>query len=435
MRTATRLGLLLLTLPALGCGPRSAQGVSVQPWSGPVTIKSEQVKLGVPAPSPQTSDSEVQQVADGCNRFALDLYRQLQGREGNLFFSPYSISIALAMTYAGARGETEKHLDEALHFSLPQPRLHPAYNALGSELARRAGETGGPYRQGLELHLANSLWIDQRVPLLPAFLEVLGRNYHASVWKADVTGDREGVRADINNWVANETQGRIRELVPPDGAAFPGGIMLVNAIYFNAPWQFKFRRENTRRGDFHLLNRKTILVDMMSQHMHFRYAEVPGCQAAELPYDGAETAMLILLPAEGRFREFENSLGPEAVEAIVERLSDHAVNVSLPRFDCTSGFSLKEALSAVGMADAFRPGADFSGMAGPGDYYLTDVLHKATVHTDEDGTVAAAGTYVGVGARVSRPVEFTADRPFIYLIRDLRTGAILFIGRVLDPRG
>jgi serpin B len=211
--------------------------------------------------------------------------------------------------------------------------------------------------------------------------------------------------------------------------------MLANAVYFQAPWQFKFRSRYTKRGAFTLLDGTRLPVDMMSQAMHFRYAETADCQLVEMPYDGEETAMLVLLPRPGRFPAIEREWTPSTMQPLLDRLEDREVRLKLPRFSCTSEFQLKEALSLMGMPSPFRPGADFTGIAGPGDYYLTDVLHKATVRVDEDGTVAAAGTYVGVAAAIPEPVDFTADRPFIFLIRDRRTGAILFLGRLLDPRG
>ncbi len=417
------VGLLLLpVLAAAGCGA-----------AGGEVVKSDTPR----DVSPQVAAGGLEAVVSGNTECALDLYSRLAREEGNLFFSPYSISVALAMTYAGARGETERQMAETLRFTLPQRDLHPALNLLDLELASRGegaeGRRGEPFR----LHVANALWGQTGYSCLPDFLDTLALNYGAGMRLLDFASDPEASRTEINRWVSRQTEERIEELIPAGILNALTRLVLTNAIYFDAAWESKFEESGTRPGEFTLLDGSKITVDMMHQSHAFPYASDEAYEAIELPYAGGELAMVILLPAEGRFPAFEQTLDTARLEATIEALQPTRVKLAMPKFHYESAFRLKETLGAMGLSDAFVPSvADFSGMDGTRDLFLQEVVHKALVRVDEEGTEAAAATAVVVGLTSAPPpdeVEVTVDRPFVFLIRDRKSGAILFLGRVLDP--
>lgn len=386
---------------------------------------------------PDVAAPDLEDLVDGNSAFAFDLYQVLREDEenGNLFYSPYSISLALAMTYAGARGETEQQMADTLHFILSQDRLHPAFNGLDLELARRGEGAEGKDGEGFRLNIVNAIWGQEGVRFLPEFLDVLAENYGAGLRILDFASALEESRVTINNWVSEQTEGRIEDLIP-QGAISPATVLvLTNAIYFNAAWAEPFEEGSTEDGAFHLLDGGEVTVPMMRQTKSFGYVEGDGYQAIELPYDGWELSMMILLPEAGEFESFESALDAERVDSIVNDLGYRQVALTMPKFKVESGFSLKDTLAAMGMSDAFTGAADFSGMTGGHDLFISEVIHKAFVSVDEAGTEAAAATAVMVAklAMPEEPVEVTMDRSFIFLIRDVETGTILFVGRVLDP--
>jgi serpin B len=390
---------------------------------------------GQGASQPEVTSSELADLVSGTNGFAFDLYQVLRTDDGNLFYSPYSISLALAMTYAGARGETEQQMAQALGFVLTQDRLHPAFSHLTTELASRGKGAAGKDEDGFRLKIANAIWGQEGYQFLAEFLDILDANYGAGMRTMDFVSDPEQARLTINDWVSDETEGRIEDLIPPDAIDALTRLVLTNAIYFNAAWSLPFNPEATADGPFYLLDGEPVTLPMMRQSGHLNYAEGDGYQAVRLPYDGYGTSMVILLPAQGQFEAFEGMLDAESVQAILEDLEARQVSLSMPRFEFDSDFSLKEALAALGMPDAFTNAADFSGMTGTRELFISEVIHKAFVSVDEEGTEAAAATAVmmPLSAAPQEPVEFTADRPFLFLIRDNPTGTILFVGRVVDP--
>ncbi|MCX7681349.1 MAG: serpin family protein [Anaerolineae bacterium] len=384
---------------------------------------------------PDISAQEMAELVGGNNAFAFDLYHALREGEGNLFYSPLSISIALAMTWAGARGETERQMAETLHFTLPQDRLHPAFNALDLELAQRGQGAKGKDGKGFRLHIVNALWGQQGYRFLPDFLETLARHYDAGMQLLDFASDPEAARGTINGWVSKQTEGRIKDLLPPGTVNPLTRLVLTNAIYFNAAWAEQFDRSDTRNGVFYLLDGSQVTVPMMQQTASYGYLTGEGFQAVELPYDGNELAMVILLPDAGRFEEFEDSLDAGRVKELLDGLTYERVTLTMPRFRVESSFGLADTLATLGMPAAFQPDqADFSGMDGSRNLYIGAVQHKAFVVVDESGTEAAAATGVVIGLTAFRPhIEVTVDRPFIFLIRDLQTGTVLFVGRVVNP--
>ena len=385
--------------------------------------------------SPSVAEGDLDKLVSDNSAFALDLYQQLRTRDGNLFYSPHSISVALAMTYAGARGETEEQMAEALHFGLPQDQLHPAFNSLDIELAKRGEGAEGKDSEGFRLNVVNAIWGQKDYKFLADFLDVLAENYGSGLRILDFIKAPEESRITINDWVSDQTEGKIEDLIPQGLINELTRLVLTNAIYFNAAWAFPFNEEATSDGTFYLLNGDETVVPMMRQTESLGYAQGDNYQAVELPYDGNELSMVILLPQNGQFDTFEGSLDLQKLNGILGQLEYRQVGLTMPKFEFESSFALKDTLSEMSMPVAFSPDADFSGMTGNRELSITEVVHKAFVSLDEAGTEAAAATAVIVGltAIPEEPVTINIDRPFIFLIRDIETGAILFVGRVLNP--
>ncbi len=382
------------------------------------------------------SSTEEAALVNGNTAFAFDLYRQLAGEEGSLFFSPYSISQALAMTYAGARGETARQMAAVLHFDLEPAALHPSFGALAQSLTDRpsaAGSGDQPFR----LNIANSLWGDQQTIFLPEFLALLQSDYGAGLQAVDFRGQPEAARQQINDWIAEQTEDKIRDLVP-EGAINPlTRLVLANAIYFNANWLRPFYEGATSDAPFTLLDGTVVNVPMMNQQERFLYGRGENYQAITLPYVGQGIEMVLILPDEGMFEAVEQGLTPEWFNGVLAGLKSQEVLLAMPKFSFEYTLELSEALMALGMPDAFSDLADFSGMTAEEALYISKVLHKAFIELDEAGTEAAAATVVIMEAMMApmpqEPVELRLDRPFLFAIRDSVTGSLLFLGRVLDP--
>ena len=403
----------------------------------PQTIAFVQSNKARAAMAP-AANADLPALVTGNNAFAWDLYQKLAQQEGNLFYSPYSISLALAMTYAGARDATEEQMARTMHYTLPQDRLHPAFNNLDLTLAQRGQGAKGKDGQGFRLNIANALWGQQGYQFLPGFLDLLAQNYGAGLRLLDFARAPEDSRVTINKWVSDQTENKIKDLIAP-GAIVPATrLVLTNAIYFNAAWADQFKPEETQDGPFNLLDGSKVTVPMMHQTASFGYAEGDGYQAVELPYDKNELSMVILLPQAGKFQTFESTLDASHAATLVQNLKYKRVALTMPKFKFDSSFTLADALQALGMRDAFTYGpANFSGMDGTRDLFIGQVVHKAFVAVDEQGTEAAAATAVIMTAGAAmpeQPVAVTIDRPFVFLIRDIQTGAILFVGRVVNPK-
>ncbi len=382
--------------------------------------------------SPNVEEADLAEMVSGNNTFAFDLYQALQEGNGNLFYSPYSISLALAMTYAGARGETEGQMADTLHFTLTQDRLHPAFNALDLELACRGGVATGQDAEGFRLNIANSIWGQTGYSFLPEFLDLLAENYGAGLRLLDFEHAPEESRVLINDWVSDQTEGRIEDLIPEDTIDPLTRLILTNATYFKAAWSHPFEERWTHDDTFLLLDGEQITVPMMHQAAMFGYAQGEGYQAVELAYEGEELSMVVLLPDVGRFEEFASALDAGRAASISRDIEPEFIHLAMPKFTYEAGFSLKDTLATLGMPVAFTEAADFSGMAGTHELFIGDVLHKTFVSVDEAGTEAAAGTAVVMDTGAPPP-EVRLDHPFLFMIRDVETGAILFLGHVVDP--
>ena len=410
-----------------------------QPTSVPDELRSSKKRS-----APAATDDDLAELVDGNSAFAFDLYRTLAEEDGNLFYSPYSISLALAMTYAGARGETERQMADTLHYLLPQERLHASFNSLDLEFASMAD---APEEEGdsFTLNTVNAVWGQHGYEFLEPFLNVLAESYGAGVRPADFVGSPEESRVRINDWVAERTEDRVKDLIPEDAITPSVRMVLTNAIYFNARWLNTFAKNLTSVRPFHLLDGSEVDIPMMmtAKAERFGYANGDGYQAVELPYRGRDMWMTILLPDAGTFREFEESMDADLVTGILGNIEREYLELTMPKFEFESEFSLRDTLKAMGMPNAFDENtADFSGMdgrsclAGDGPCLLIDnVFHKAFVSVDEEGTEAAAATSVFARLLSGRPEpkKVMVDRPFIFLIRDRATESILFVGRVEDP--
>jgi serpin B len=375
-------------------------------------------------------------LAAGNNAFGLDLYHVLSQQAGNFVYSPYSLSSALAMTYAGARSETETQMAASMHFGLAQAKLHPAFNQLELALARM-GKAAAADEHPLQLTIANAIWVDGRLDLLEEYLGVMALNYGAGIHLADFLNAFEPARREINSWVSQQTQRKIDELVP-EGALDPSTLMvLVNAIYFKGDWQNQFDADDTHDAPFYPLDGSQVAVSMMNTHLsNVPYAELDGFQAVELPYQGGSAVMDVIVPEPGRFDAFESALDAKVLEELLAGMRPAALQLGMPKFSFRSAFDVGEQLAGMGMPNAFDPDlADFSGMTGGRDLYIDKVLHQAFVAVDEKGTEAAAATAVIMGptSAMLPDLVLLVDRPFIFIIRDLGTKQILFMGRVLDP--
>jgi serpin B len=367
-------------------------------------------------------------------RFAFDLYKALvQGNSDNLFYSPYSVSLALAMTYAGAAGQTAQQMSQALHFTLPPAKLHRAFDALDLALASRADDAMG---QGLRLQVADSLWGDVSMTFRNPFLDTLAVDYGAGLRVADFAGAPEPSRLAINGWVSDRTNQKIPELLPVHSIDSPTRFVLVNAIYFNAPWAMPFDPKATASVAFTRADGSTVQVDAMSSFTanFVGYAEGATWQAVEIKYADESTSMVVVLPQPGQFAAVEQGLTGDFVNSLLFSVVVN-LQLTLPKFTVYGPVvDLTPQLKALGMVDAFADGADFSAMTAEA-VKLKAVFHDAFVRVDENGTEAAASTAV-IGIPVDAPSltkTVNVNRPFFFFVRDGETGVVLFVGRVMDP--
>ena len=388
---------------------------------------------------PNAAAANVNDLVAGNTVFSFDLYQAARASDGNLVYSPYSISLAFAMVYGGAAGETARQMADVLHYNLPSEQLHPALNALDLALTNRPNQSAGvPEKDRFQLSIANSTWAQQDYSFLPTYLDLVALNYGASIHLVDFRNAAEQARKQVNDWVSERTNKRIQDILPIGSVDPRTALVLANAIYFKAQWEAEFDAGFTSPGPFHLLDGSTVDVPMMQKHPeeNYAYTEGDGWQAVSLPYKGGLADMIILLPELGTFKDFEASLTAEKYQQIVSTLQSQTVILSLPKFQFDARLGLKDALVGMGMQDAFTENvADLSGMDGTHLLYLSDAFHKAFIAVDEKGTEAAAATAaIAVPASMPSGADMQIDRPFLFFIRDVPSGTILFMGSVLDPR-
>ncbi len=430
------LGLLLISLFTL-----SACNVTVdliEPTSTPA--ESGYIKSDLEREiSPQISDQQIQSLAQDNTAFALSFYDQVREGSENIIFSPISLSIALSMTLAGAETSTETAIMEALHFSLSENEIYPTFNALLQAVEESQGaipeESEG---SRFQLNIANSIWGQASFDFKRPFLDTLAQHYGAGLYTVDFIQNPQEARIAINDWVEDETEGKIEDLIPPEAIDNLTRLVLANAIYFNGSWLHPFDESNTQEGEFKTLDGSRVSVDMMKlSGQDLPYVQGTNYQVVSLPYLSTDFSMAIVLPDEGTFEAFEDTLSPEDLADIWAELAPRPLNLQMPKFDFESAINANDPLKSLGMAEAFDADlSDFTGIADVNDLHITDVVHKATINVDEGGTEAAAATAVIIGresAPIDEPISLVIDRPFLFLIQHIPTGSILFMGRVIQP--
>ena len=373
----------------------------------------------------------IKNIARDNTLFALDLYNQLKMTDGNLFFSPFSIFTALAMTWAGASENTAVQMAETLHFTEKPAQFHRAIGDLISQLNGVQKETD------VELSIANAIWAQKGYQFLDEFFRIVQQSYQADLKQVDFSSAAESARQAINAWVEQQTNEKIKDLLPPKVLNALTRLVLVNAIYFKGFWDNQFKSRDTREMEFWLLTEVAVKVPMMHQEHQFGYWENDWLQIMEMPYKEESLSLIVLLPKEKTgITDLEQKLNFENMMAWQSRLRKRKVIVFFPKFKIESQFSLAQTLALMGMPDAFDPElADFSAMVGQKELYISAVIHKAFLEVNEEGSEAAAatGVVVGVTSIAPSPPIFKADHPFVFFIRDNKSQSILFLGRVLNP--
>jgi serpin B len=432
--------IMLCIIILAGC--IGTQGTTGTPTVSP-TIQTTPGVTTVATPVGPVSNSE-KSVADANNRFALDLFSNIKKDPNysgdNLFFSPFSISSALAITYEGARGTTADEIRNVFHFPTDDSVRRQGYAGINAGMnAEKTGYT---------LRTANALWAEKTYSFLPEYTGTAERYYSAKTTNLDFISKPEDSRRTINQWVEAKTENKILNLVPAGGIGSSTRLVITNAIYFKGTWVKQFDKKNTHEEDFRTAPGKTVRVQMMQRTDRdaiYNYEETGSLQLLEMPYartSGKELSMLVILPKEDNLTAAENSLSYQKLSDIRESLTFERVMVYFPKFRLETEYRLPATLGAMGMPTAFSNAADFSGMDGTRSLSISDVIHKAFVDVNEEGTEAAAATAVVMapGAAMNHyeppPIPvFRADHPFIFLIQDTETGNILFIGRVVNPAG
>lgn len=380
-------------------------------------------------PNPLTNVGNINSVAMANNQFALDLYKNWASNDGNMFFSPYSISSALAMTYEGAKGQTANEIQKVLHFPTDSSTLRSGFSQIDVQI----NNVNKPYA----LTTANALWAQKGYSFLSDYLNIVEQNYGGKATNLDFMKDAEGSRKIINSWVESKTNDKIVDLLSPGTINGDTRLVLTNAIYFKANWTYGFEKSATSDADFNTVS-NIIKVPTMHQEQGFNYAETSDLQVLEMPYLGGDLSMLIILPKK-LLSSVESSLDSYKLEQLRKSLKMQDVEVSLPTFKMETKYSMKDDLKKMGMPTAFSDSADFSGMTGKQDLEISEVIHQAFVNVTESGTEAAAATAVVMTLATApaghrpEPRIFNADHPFIFLIQQKDTGNILFMGRVENP--
>jgi serpin B len=375
-------------------------------------------------------------VVDANNQFAMDLYSKYKSKEGNMFFSPYSISSALAMTYEGAKGKTAEEMQAVLHLPKDKEKIHSDFVSINNEL-NKADKT-------YKLSVANALWAQKDYTFIDAYFNIVDDYYSGKVTNLDFKTDTETSRVTINNWVEDKTNDKIKDLIPKGILTINTRLVLTNAIYFKANWSSQFDAEDTWDGQFKLNSGQTVEARMMGKTSYYNYGETNDLQILEMDYLGNDISMLIILPKENNINQIENIFSQERLKAWKNDMKNEKVEVSLPKFKFETKYLMAEDLKEMGMPTAFKyPDADFTGISPPtaespnGELYIGEVIHQTFIEVAEYGTEAAAATAERMDSGAAGPTEelkiFTADHPFIFIIQQKDTGNLLFMGRVSDP--
>jgi len=445
--------LCLIVIFIIGCSGGGDDSSDTESPDKIKILKSEKNRIAYP----YVSESESETLTAGNTEFAVKLYHALSEKNnGNIFFSPYSISLAFAMIYAGAENETEMQIAESLCFNLSQERLHPVFNNLDQEIASRGEKED---ENIFILNIVNAMWGQRDYYFLPSYLDILAENYGAELKLVDFYNDPEVSRIAVNEWVSENTGYKIKDILSKGAVSSSVKFILTNAVYFKALWKYQFDKKETRNEYFDLITGIRESVPMMTQKGIFNYTEGDGYQAVELPYyitalseisisaeeecqsQDEELSMVIILPEAEKFTEFEEELSADKFRVISENLKNETssckikVELTMPKFSYESGsISLREILTNIGMPVAFTSDADLSGMDGTYNLSIGDAVHKAFISVDENGTEAGSVTViVSPVSSPDEPVIMNINRPFIFFIRDIETETVLFLGRVMNP--
>lgn len=368
----------------------------------------------------------------GMETFALAVYQEVCQEKGNQFYSPLSLSLALGMALEGARDETASQMAGVLHLPLDESRRREG-------VAQLIALVNMPARKS-RLHLANAIWLQKDFQVLKTYLEVVASIYDGRATNVDFINRREEARRMINDWTAEKTADKIKDLIPPGVLNPLTQLVLTNAVYFRGLWLLPFNPELTRPEKFYLDEGKEVEVPMMrltGERARFPYLETEDWQLLEMLYEGKDLSMLILLPRQKDLSRLESKLTAEALETWKKELKEERVDVYLPRFKMETKYFLKEKLVSLGMPIAFSSQANFSGINGQKDLFLQQVIHQAFVEVNEEGTEAAGATGVIVSRTAYIPEKkfiFRADHPFLFIIQEKTSGVMLFLGRLVDPR-
>jgi serpin B len=373
----------------------------------------------------------IQEVVNANNQFAFDLYSELiKTEENNIFYSPYSISAALAMTYEGAKGQTADEIKDVFQFpgsNVLRPNFAAIYNGIN--------EDNNEY----QLSTGNALWVQKNYPFLGDYMESVEKYYGGKAANVDFIGETEKSRETINSFIEEQTNDKIKDLIPAGVLNPMTRLVLTNAIYFKGTWEWQFDKSDTNEEDFKITPTNIVKTDMMFMEpdkARLNYADLDDLQILELPYKGENISMLILLPTEN-LESIESKLTLDKFNAYKSEMKETSLDaIYLPKFEFDTKYFMKDTLSNLGMPTAFSGNADFSGMTGNKDLSISEVIHQAYVKVDEEGTEAAAATAVIMGETAVGPGSskiFKADHPFIFIIQEKETGNILFIGKVVDP--
>jgi serine protease inhibitor len=416
--------------PTAGSSPTAESTASPSP-SAPAAGSVELVRSDLPRTT--VDPARAAAAARAMNGFGFDLYGAVSGGSGNMVFSPASVAIALSMARAGALGLTAEEMDRVLG-GLGSEDLADAANALDAALAARSGtfaDLSGTDRE-VSLRIANALFAQYDMPLEAAFLDAMASRYDAGAWLVDYRTDPEAARLAINDWVAQKTEDRIPSILDPGVVTNAWRLAIANAIYLKAAWLWPFDEDTTAPAGFTRPDGSVVTVPTMRLGIHGSYASGDGWAAVDLRYVGEQLALLIIVPDD--LEAFEATFDGTTYDSVVGSLGATEINLTLPKFDIESHLELSDVLAALGMPAAFSPGADFSGITTAEALKISQVIHQANITVDEKGTEAAAATVIGMDTSGGgAPIELNVNRPFLFALRDIPTGAAIFLGRVTDP--
>jgi len=385
------------------------------------------------APTASAATADPAPMAVAANTFGTDLYGRISAKPGNVFFSPYSISSALTMTQRGARDKTADEMAAVLH--LPADHVNEANQALIDQLA------GDKDKNGFQLSVANALWLQTGAPFNADYLATTHDNFHAGLEQLNFATNADASRLTINDWVAKQTNDKIKDLLPAGSITADTRLVLTNAVYFKGTWDTQFNKNATADGTFTQTDGTKVTAPLMHIKSHYGYMSDASKAVLSLPYKGGALSMVVILPNKNdadSLAAVEKSLTSDSIKATLGKLVREEVTVTLPKWKMTEKYNLNQTLQTMGMKLAFGRGADFSGMNGRSDLYISAVIHQAFVDVNEEGTEAAGATGVVMNRALAmpaprQPIVFTADHPFVYAIVHQPTNTILFMGRIADP--